>query len=199
MTAFIQAYGKEIVSALVPLVIWVLDFIFRARVKLHLATPHDFTFLVQEPIKDAEGKQIAPTQNAYTRSITVSNSGKATATKVELVFNWKPLCLNIWPPRHFQEFTEPDGRYTLIFDSLAPNEQIGCHLLSVNNRLPDLITVRSDQCTAEKVFMYPQPYIANWKRRLASFFVFVGIAGTVYGLILLLQFLVLKTPFGHSP
>ena len=197
MAAFIQAYGKEIVSAAVPLLIWFLGFVFRARAKLQLATPHDFTFLVQQPIVDAEGNQIAPTQNAYTRSITISNGGRATATKVELVFNWEPQCLNIWPPRHFQEFTEPDNRYTLIFDSLAPNEHIGCHLLSVNSQLPDLITVRSDQCTAESVFMYPQPYVANWKRRLALFLGFVGVAGTVYGLILLLQFLVLKTPFGH--
>ena len=197
MATFFQTYGKELVAAAVPIFIWMLNVLFRARARLQLATPHDFTFLVQEPIRDKDGNIIATTQNAYTRSLTVSNSGNATATKVELVFNWKPLCLNIWPPRHFEEFTEPDNRYTLIFDSLAPNEHIGCHLLSVNDQLPAILTVRSDQCTAQNIYMYPQPHVENWKRRVGVFLGFVGIAATVYGLIVLIQFLVLKTPFGH--
>ena len=197
MTEIFRAYGKEIFAVAVPILIWILNYVFRARAKLHWATPHAFAFHVQEPLLDADGKVISPAQIAYTKSLTIANDGRATATKVELVFNWKPTCLNIWPPRHYEEFEEPDNRYTLIFDSLAPKEYIGCYLLSVNTNLPDLVTARSDQCAGKEIFMYPQPIVANWKRRLAVFLLFVGIAASVYFLIVLLQLLILKTPVGH--
>ena len=55
-----ETYGKEIVSLLVPLVTWVLNTFYKAKVKLLLANPHTFTFLVEAPLLDAEGKEIAP-------------------------------------------------------------------------------------------------------------------------------------------
>ena len=125
------------------------------------------------------------------------NAGKETATKVEWVFNWKPHCLNVWPSRHFQEHTEPDNRYVVIFDSLAPNEYVGCELLSINADVPALITVRSDQCVAQNLNMYPQPIVSNARRRVRTILQLSGLALIVYLAILLVQFLVLKTPFGR--
>lgn len=194
---FFETYGKEIVALLVPLFTWVLNTFFRAKAKLFLANPHTFTFLVQTPLLDPQGNQIAPRQTVHTRSLMVWNAGKETATKVEWVFNWKPLCLNVWPSRHFQEHTEPDNRYIVVFDSLAPNEYVGCELMSINNDLPILVTVRSDQCVAHNVNMYPQPAISNSQRRIRTALQLAGLALIVYLAILLIQFLVLKTPFGH--
>lgn len=194
MSSFLQTYGKELVAVLVPIILWVLNYAFRAQAKLHLATPHAFTFIVQEPLRDEQGNEISPTQTVYTRSFLVSNGGRATATKIEILFNWKPLCLNVWPPRHFEETQEPDNRYTLIFDSLAPNENLSLHVLSVNNELPNLVSVRCDQCVAKIVDMYPQPHVPTWKRRLAVFLLLAGIATVVYALMILLQFVIIKTP-----
>lgn len=192
---FLETYGKEIVALFVPLVTWALNTFFKAKARLLLASPHTFTFLVQQPLLDPQGKQISPSQLVYTRSLMVWNAGKDTATKVEWVFNWKPLCINVWPPRHFEEHTEPDNRYIMIFDSLAPNEYLGCELFSINAELPNLLTVRSDQCVAQTINMYPQPVIPNWKRRIAGALTFAGLALVVYATIVLLQFLVLRTPF----
>lgn len=197
MVAIFETYGKEIIALAVPVIAWALSYFFRARAKLLLATTHTFTFLVQVPLRDAEGSQVRPDQTLQTRSLLVTNSGRATATKVELVFNWKPLCLNVWPPRHFDEITEPDKRYTLVFDSLAPNEHLDCHLLAANNQVPDLVTVRCDQGVAKEIPMLPQPVFSAWQRRVAAFFLFAGVAAAIYGFIVLLQFLVLKTPLGH--
>ena len=195
MTVF-ETYGKEIVALLVPLITWVLNTFFRAKAKLLLANPHTFTFLVQIPLLDLQGNQIAPTQTIHTRSLWVRNVGKETATKVEWVFNWKPLCINIWPSRHFTEHTESDNRYIMIFDSLAPNENLGCELFSINADTPNLLIVRSDQCVAERINMYPQPVVPNWQRRIAVTLLLAGLALVVYVTIVLLQFLVLKTPLG---
>ena len=195
--SFLETYGKEIVSLLVPLVTWALNTFFKAKAKLLLASPHNFTFLVEQPLLDAQGNQIAPRQTVHTRSLMVWNGGKEPATKLEWVFNWKPLCINIWPSRHFVEHIEPDNRYVMIFDSLAPNEYMGCELMSINADPPNLITVRSDQCVAQTVSMYPQPVISNSRRRIGTVLRLAGLALVVYLTIVVLQFLVLKTPFGH--
>ncbi len=192
----LETYGKEVVALLVPLVTWSLNMFFRSKAHLNVATPHSFTFLVQQPLIDREGKQILPTQTVHTNSFIVYNSGREAATKLELVFNWKPMCLNIWRSRHFEEHVEPDGRYVLIFQSLSPNETLGCEILSVNSDLPNLITVRSDQCVAQFVNMYPQPVLSPVKRRLVVLLLAAGLAAVVYVAILLIQFLVLKTPLG---
>lgn len=194
---FLETYGKEIVSLLIPLVTWVLNTFFKTKAKLLLASPHNFTFLVQQPLLDPQGNQISPTQNVYTSSFLIQNAGKETATKVELVFNWKPQCVNIWPLRHYQEHTEPDNRYVMIFDSMSPNETLSCELLSVNNQLPALLTTRSDQCVAQTISMYPQPEIKNWQRRTGAILALAGLALIIYLAIVVLQFLVLKTPFGN--
>lgn len=194
---FLETYGKEIVALLVPFVTWALNTFFKAKARLLLASPHTFTFLVQQPLLNSQGAQISPSQTVHTRSLMVWNAGKETATKVEWVFNWRPSCINVWPPRHFEEHTEPDNRYVIIFDSLAPNEYLGCELFSINTQLPDLLTVRSDQCVAQTITMYPQPVVPNWRRRIAVALMFAGLALVVYTTLVLLQFLVLKTPFGH--
>jgi hypothetical protein len=192
----IKAYGKEIVALLVPCVAWALNYIFRVKAKIHFATPHQFTFLVQEPLRDPQGNEMQPSQTVYTRSLLIRNAGKVPVTGIEIVFNWKPMCMNIWPPRHYDELIEPDRRCTIKFESLAPGECFGLELLSVNNQLPEVLTMRSDQCVAENIAMYPQPFVSAWKRHIAVVLFFAGLGLTVYVLILLLQFVLLQTPLG---
>ena len=194
---FLQMYGKEIVSLLVPFLAWLLNTAFKARAKLQLAKPHSFTFLVQQPLIDTDGKTISSTQTVHTSSFVLINIGKETATKIELVFNWKPECINTWPARHYESRTEQDNRFTMLFESLSPRETLGFELFSINRELPDLVTARSDQCIAQSITMYPQPVVQSWKRRIAAFLVFAGIFSLVYVLIVVLQFLILKTPYGH--
>lgn len=194
---FIESYGKEIVSLLVPLVTWGLNSVFKAKSKLQFALPHQFTFLIQQPLFDDQGKQVSMSQTVKTSSFIVRNAGTKTASKVELVFNWKPMCLNIWPIRHFEEFVEPDGRNVLIFDSLAPSETLGVEVLSVNTDNPNLITVRSAECVGQSIAMNPQPVISRNTRIAATLLLSLGLAATVYIATFLVQFLVLKTPLGR--
>jgi hypothetical protein len=119
--AFLETYGKEIVALLVPLVTWSLNTFFKAKAKLLLATPHTFTFLVQEPLRDQQGNVLRPTQ------------------------------------------------------TIQPNEYLGCEIFSINADLPNLLTVRSNQCVARTVNMYPQPVVANWQRRLGVVLVLGGL------------------------
>lgn len=194
---FIATYGKEIVALLVPVITWVLNVLLKSKVKLQVALPHQFVFLVQQPLLDGEGNQVSPTQTVRTNSFIIRNAGKEPATKVELVFNWKPMCINVWPVRHYEEHLDQDGRYILIFDSLSPTEVLGIEVLSVNGELPNLITVRSTQCVAQNIEMYPQPIVSSSLRIMVTMLMAIGLAATIYLLIILIQFLVLQTPVGH--
>jgi hypothetical protein len=114
--SFLETYGKEIVALIVPFITWTLTTLFKAKTKLYLASPHNFTFLVQQPWIDGQGNEW-PTQTARTTSLVLWNGGREPATKVEWVFNWRPQCINIWPPRHYEEHVEQDNRYVMVFAS----------------------------------------------------------------------------------
>lgn len=190
----LQTYGKEIIALLVPFIAWILSSFFRAKAKLQVALPHQFIYLVQQPLIDSNGKVISPTQTVKTNSFIIKNDGRESAENVELVFNWKPMCLNLWPVRHYEEHNEPDKRHVLIFDSFAAKEVLYIEVLSVNEDLPNLVTVRSSNCIAQNINMYPQPIVSNTLRNLVAVLLFLGLAAAVYLSILLIQFLVLQTP-----
>jgi hypothetical protein len=194
---FLREYGKEIFSGLVAIVVWALGYFLKAKPRLSLAQPHAFTYLVDEPITGPDGTVIQPRQTVHTSTYWVQNSGRDTATRVELVFNAEPKCLNIWPVRSFLPRTLPDNRYVLIFDSLAPGEVLSCHVLNVNHSLPDLIYVRCDQGAAKIIEMRPQVVASAARIRLAIALMILGVAGAFYLALLLLQFLILRTPYGH--
>ena len=193
---FISKYGKEIVSLLVPFITWFLNVGIKAKAKLIWTSPHSFTFLVQEPLHDAEGNIVKPTQTVCTASIRVINTGRETANKIELVFNWKPQHLNLWPVRHYEQKSDQDCRHILIFENLSPKEEIGLEIMSINSDLPALLLVRSAECTAQNVPLMWVKYVPPWRINIARLLLLIGLSTTVYGLIALIQFLVLKTPNG---
>ncbi|MCP1420608.1 hypothetical protein J3D47_004851 [Pseudomonas laurylsulfativorans] len=191
---FISTYGKEIVSLIVPIITWLLNSGLKAKAKLVWTSPHSFTFLVQEPIRDADGNVLSPTQRVCTASIKVINTGRDTANKVELVFNWRPQYINLWPVRHFESKTDQDGRHILIFDNLSPKEEIGIEIMCINADLPALLVVRSAECTALNVQLMWVRLTSQWKINVVRFLLLLGASTFLYWLIALIQFLVLKTP-----
>lgn len=187
-------YGKEIVSLAVPFITWFLNVGIKPKAKLIKTTRHAFTFIVQEPIRNAEGAVVQPNQKVCTASVQIINSGRDTAHKVEVVFNWKPQYLNLWPVRSYEEKSDGDGRYMLIFENLAPKEEIGIEVMSVNHDLPGLIQVRSAECLAQDVQLMWFVRVSQWRIQLARVFVLLGFGTAIYWLLTLIQFLVLKTP-----
>lgn len=196
---FIQNYAKEIVSVLVPIITWVVGRLSNKGAQLIRGTKHAFTFLVNEPLKAPDGAIISSSQTVRTASVVIHNIGGAPRTNLELVFNWKPNCINVWPTRHFQETIEPDGRCVLMFASLAPTEFFAFEVLAVNAELPQLINARCDQCVAREVQISQSPRVSPVKVRFAQFFALAGFAAVAYGVLQLLQFLLVRTPGGAGP
>ena len=99
---FFQTYSKELVALLVPFVGWLINTKLKPRARIGVATLHRFTFLVQQPLYDQEGKLISSSQTAQTQSLIIKNDGKDTATKIEVVLNWSTI-INSWPVRSYEE------------------------------------------------------------------------------------------------
>lgn len=100
---FIELYGKEIFSIFIALLAWALNYFFKTKAKLQVGVPHQFTFLIQQPVHDDNGNILTSSQSVKTTSFIIRNAGRESATNVEIVFNWKPMCLNLWPVRHYKE------------------------------------------------------------------------------------------------
>ena len=190
----IKTYGKEIISILVPILTWVLNKYGKSKVNLLVSQPHKFIFFVQDPTIQADGSISNVSKNVHTISYLIQNSSNETATKVELIFNWKPQYFNIWSPREHSTKLLDDGRYMLSIESLSPKETFQCELLNVNSELPYLLTVRCNECVGRFIEMYPQPIMKNWIRRTLYTFCVLGFVSSIYLTLTLLQLVILKTP-----
>jgi len=194
--SIIQTYGKELVALLVPFIAWMLNRFFQAKAKLNISSPHGFVFLVDKPLYNEHGGLERKELTVYTKSYVLINAGRVTSTNIEIVFNWRPMCINMWPIRSHSERIENDNRCILMFNSIAPGEILGLEILDINRQLPDLVSARCDQCIAHNVVMYPQPVVSNLTRFVCALLLALGLGAGVYIVILLIQFLVLQTPVG---
>lgn len=180
-------------SLFVPFLAWLINIKLKPTAQLSVGTLHQFTFLIQEPLYNAKGELTSQCQTAHTQSIIIKNTGKDTATNIEAVINWKTI-INIWPIRSYEEKSDKDGRYIMIFNSLSPKEEIRVELLSINKDLPALITVRANECIGQNILMNYYPVVPVWKVRILVTLAFFGLAAAIYSGVIFIQFLVLKTP-----
>jgi hypothetical protein len=136
----------------------------------------------------ADGQPQILNYSVRAASLFVNNTGRDGASDLEIVFNWKPPYLNIWPQRDYTVGTNPDGRYIIKVANLGTKEFLGLDLLAVNAELPDVVQVRSSQGAGVQITMVPQPVYAKWKIICARFLVFMGLASVIYLLFAVIQF-----------
>ncbi|MDB5701241.1 MAG: hypothetical protein JWL66_1440 [Sphingomonadales bacterium] len=188
MIPLIQAHAAEIVAILVVPLTIILQRILRPRAKLVRSIRHAFTHLVDEPITDKDGRILATKQVLHTASLSVTNIGTEPATEVEIVFNWKPQCCNVWPSRVHKIEEMPDGRWAIVLNSITPGETFGMEIFAINKALPALIIVRSSQCEASEMQLQPQQVQPRWKMSVAIYLMIIGLAMTAYWFVRALQF-----------
>lgn len=159
----------------------------RLRPRLHYSVHHSTNLLVDEPLFNKEGDQVAPRQLVRTASIVVSNGGLNPAKNAEVSFNWKPMILNVLPARSYSDVHSPFDRYSVKFDSMAPGEQVTIDIMSINAELPILTAVRCDECEGKAIKMAPQRVWPASFNFFASAFFLLGLGTAFYLAIRLLQ------------
>jgi hypothetical protein len=68
----IAPYSKEVIALIAPLIGALVARTIQPKAKLAHSIRHAFTYLIQEPVKDADGKVIAPSQLIYSVTATAS-------------------------------------------------------------------------------------------------------------------------------
>lgn len=186
-------YGKEIIAIAVPLITFILNNFFKGTAKVSIGELHQFSFLIEEPLRNSAGEIIKTNQVVNTKSYIVINEGREAAKRLELIFNYKDMHLNVWPVKPYTESYDYNGRYVVTFEYIAPKESFRCEVLSVNTDLPDLLTCRSEQGISKTISLYPQKVFNKYFIRFIQCCIFLGMATFVYIFILLLQWLLTKT------
>ena len=77
---------------------------------------------------------------------------------------------------------------------MAPREEIGIDALIVMRDMPNLLTVRCDQSVAEQISLRWYRAVPLWRLRVLQAAMLVGLGTAVYWMIVVVQFLVLRTP-----
>lgn len=189
MLEVIQTYSKEIFSLGSVFVAFVLNRLFRLRPNLIYSVRHSTNYIVDEPLKDADGKVVFDKQIVRTASIVSENTGLSAAKGVEFTFNWKPPIYNVWPGRAFSVEETGMGRWSIKLDTLAPGETFGIEILSINQELPLLSAVRSEDATGKLIVMEPQRQFSAAFNLFIGTMLIVGLVATVYLATLLVQWL----------
>jgi len=188
---FIQDYSKEIVSILVPIVAATCNKIAKGKSRFLCAQRHDFTFFLREQ-KEPNGEIKTPAGTVHTMSYFVRNDGKNQISGIEVVWNWRPDAINIWPPRPFDESKDSDGRFSISLKNMSPGEDLLIELIAFGTVLPRMVSCRCDQSVARHVELNFFEKLPSWKLWGFRALAFLGLATFVYGALRLLQILLIE-------
>lgn len=189
----ITQYGKEIFALFVPVFTLILNKFFKNNAKITYGKLHQFSYLLNEPLLGEHNEVINPKQVVHTQSFMFSNVGREPANAVEIVFNFRPMYINIWPSRHYVVKEDAEGRQVLVFDYLSPKEMIRCEIMSINRDLPELLSVRCKESLAKCIIIVPQQSYSPLLINLIRFLIFLGSVSFIYFVMVSLQWLLVKT------
>lgn len=191
--SFFTLYGKEIFALAVPIFTLIINKFFKSSAKLSFGELHQFTYLISEPLLNDKKEQVSEKQTVHTQSYLFKNEGREPATSVEIIFNYPPMYLNVWPSRPYVLTQDMERRHIMVFDYLAPQEMIRCEVMSFNRELPSLLSVRCKEGIASQLRLIPSKVYHPLIVRFVVVLMFLGSATLVYLAIVMLQWLLLKT------
>ena len=164
----------------------------RMKAKLQFSIGHSSTLLVEEPLLDKDGNKLRDVQVVQTASIALTNAGLLPATAAEVTFNWKPI-FNVLPARAFKTEVSALNRFSIQFDSLAPGEQVTINIMSINQDLPVMTSVRAENCVGQSIMMASQRLWPKLVTIPLGMLALIGAVVSIYAAAASVQFL-METP-----
>ena len=180
MGSFLVSHSAELWSLGAAVFSVVVNHLLRLRPRLRYSITHSTAMVVDQPLHDPKGQQVAAKQLLRLTTITIGNGGLQSAKGVELTFAFKPVIYNVRPMRRFEENVSGTGQFTLSFTSLAPSETLFVDIVAINADLPILTAVRADECVGKSVPMEPSRVWPTGVVRLLQFLLFLGLATAIY-------------------
>ena len=179
-------YSKEIASVLVGF--FGLIGKLAAKPKTSMAWgPRASISHILPPFTDADGKVTDQRPHLTVGSFFISNTGKVPLSEIEIVLNYSPQSLNLWPPRPFSIAEIAHGRIAISLPALSPKDELWFEMVSVNNSLPNVLSVRSKETVARPITLDLLPVAPTWQIRIIQILSLFGIVAAVYVTLWLLS------------
>jgi hypothetical protein len=179
MIAYLNSLSYPTQSFLLGLLATLIIWLCKPRTKLLWSKTHGYCHSV--------GTGDNTNLLVYNDYYIVQNCGRKCADKVEVVFNYKPQTISIWPQRDYRETTNREGRYILSFDNLAPREFININLLQANTTPPDLLNLRNPDGVGRQINTRPLQVYSASINILIILLLFIGFCNCIYVLLRLLN------------
>lgn len=160
-----------IITGIVSLVVGVILQRLKDRPKLLYWLPGSFIFQLKEP-------EIT----LRTDSLTIQNSGRESASSVEIIHQSRPDHFQFSTPVNFVEETTPSGEHVIIIKSLGPKEYVNIQLMSHTN-LPVLLNVRAASGPAKQIQVHLQPILSKLVQISAAALMLIGMGLIIYWLV----------------
>jgi hypothetical protein len=164
-----------IVTGIVSLVVGLILQRFVAKPKLQYFLPGTFSFNIEDPKVQLQ-----------TDSLTIQNSGRKSATNIEIVHKEKPDHFQFSQAIGYSEEFNPNGEHIIKIDSLGPKEFLNIQYLS-HIKVPSLLRVRSDQGSALPIQVQFQQIYPKYFQYIVAVLMLSGFG--------LLMYLAIKTAY----
>lgn len=141
---------------------------FVDKPKLQFFLPGQFLFELKEP-----------NVKLQTDSLTLQNSGRKSATNIEIVHKETPDHFQFSQAIGYSEEINPNGEHIIKISSLGPKEFLNIQYLS-HTKVPNLLRVRSDQGSAELIQVQFQPLYPLYFKYVAGILMLSGVGLLIY-------------------
>ena len=175
---------KEFAKAYPPIISFVLTTLgsialhfLKPKVGLTWGVKSNFTHSIRPK---ADGQQHVL---VHTANFIVHNSGRLPATDIEIVLNFEPDEVSIWPQRQYTPSKNSEGRYILIVNFLGAKESIDLFMISVGKELPALLNVKSPQSTGTLIATQTNRQYPKWLLITLWTLIFLGVVFVVEQLL----------------
>lgn len=178
-------YSKEITSLLMGLISVVGKVVSKPRTAL-MWGPRTHVSHLLPPFTDADGDVTDPKPILNAASFLIKNTGKVPLTEVEVILNFPPQSLNLWPPRPFSKREIEHDRVAISLTTLSPGEEIWFEMVAVNAPVPAALSVRSKETVARLLTLELMPVVPKWRIRALQGLSIFGVVAVVYASLWLL-------------
>lgn len=182
-------YSAQLFAIALVVLTVLIQHMLRLRPRIIYSVKHASNYPVEQTLQDVEGNAVQQVQIVRTASIVAQNTGREAATNVEFTFNYKPPIYTVWPGRAFTEAATGMGRWMVKLDSMAPGEQFMIEIMSINQDLPLLSSMRSDEIEGKLIAMIPQRQWPTWFNLLVGLLFLLGLGTVFYWAVRVIDYL----------
>jgi hypothetical protein len=168
--------SKEIVAVLITAALSVIGYIVLLLIAAKPKIKYGIFSNDHLIPRDNEGKMFS----VFTQNIFFTNTGRATADELEVIFNFRPFHLEIYPTIPYELKDNPDGRLVFSVSKLNPKERLNIRLLNSHNPLPEVINVRWRGGQGKLINIGPQQLFPKWFNLTIFGLLVLGVITAIY-------------------